>query len=152
MLWKVSFISVGQTGSCQRRWLCSWSSHFSWPYFHNNQRYSVLHNVSAFLNFTTALSSLVLNSTWTYVTMYMPLYCNLLKVGPPSKICPPPYLNEIVAKGVFLSKVHPPICPVVHAVKQEVPRKQYIARGGTNKWRQAPFAVIPKASAWQKRS
>ena len=44
------------------------------------------------------------------------LYRNLLKIGPPSKISPPPFLNEVVAKGAFLSKVRPPIYATVHAV------------------------------------
>ena len=28
----------------------------------------------------------------------------------------PPFLNEVVTKGAFLCKVHPPICAVVHGV------------------------------------
>ena len=44
------------------------------------------------------------------------VYLNLLKISPPSKIRPPPFLNEVVAKGAFLSKVHPPIYATVHAV------------------------------------
>ena len=42
------------------------------------------------------------------------LYCNLLKIGPPSKISPPTFLNEVVAKGAF--KVRPPIYATVDAV------------------------------------
>ena len=41
---------------------------------------------------------------------------NLLKINPPSKIRPPPFLNEVFAKGTFLSKVRPPIYAAVHAV------------------------------------
>ena len=40
---------------------------------------------------------------------------------------PPPFLNEVVAKGAFLSKVHPPIYAAVHSyVKQEAPNKQHM--------------------------
>ena len=38
------------------------------------------------------------------------------KKNPPSKISPLPFLNEVVAKGAFLSKVHPLIYAAVHAV------------------------------------
>ena len=41
---------------------------------------------------------------------------NLSEIGPPLKICPPPFLNEVIAKRAFLSKVRPPTCAVVHAV------------------------------------
>jgi len=44
-------------------------------------------------------------------------------------------LNEVVAKGTFLPKVHPPIYATVHAAMQEAPKKQNCARGGINKWR-----------------
>ena len=44
------------------------------------------------------------------------MYRNLPKISPPSKIRPPPFLNEVVAKGAFLSKVRPPIYAAVHAV------------------------------------
>ena len=43
-------------------------------------------------------------------------YRNLPKISPPSKIRPPPFLNEVVAKDSFLSKVRPPIYAAVHAV------------------------------------
>ena len=45
-------------------------------------------------------------------------YYNLLKIGPHSKISPPLFLNEIVAKDAFLLKVCPPIYAIVHAVMQ----------------------------------
>ena len=32
------------------------------------------------------------------------------------KISPPPFLNEVVAKGAFLSKICPPIYTIVHAI------------------------------------
>ena len=44
------------------------------------------------------------------------------------KYAHPPFLNEVVAKGAFLSKARPPTCAVVHVVMV-----LYIARGGTNK-------------------
>ena len=47
------------------------------------------------------------------VTFY---YCKPPKLSPPSKICPPPFLSKVVAKGAFLSKVCPPIFASVHAV------------------------------------
>ena len=34
-------------------------------------------------------------------------YHNLLKIVPPSKISPPPFLYEVVAKDAFLSKILP---------------------------------------------
>ena len=38
----------------------------------------------------------------------------LLEIDPPLKISPPPFLNEVVAKSAFLSKVFPPIyCCIV---------------------------------------
>ena len=43
-------------------------------------------------------------------------YRNLSKISPPLKICPPPFLNEVVAKGDFLSKVCPPIYAAAPAV------------------------------------
>ena len=43
-------------------------------------------------------------------------YRNLPKRSPPLKIRPPLFLNEVVAKGAFLSKVRPPIYAAVHAV------------------------------------
>ena len=52
-------------------------------------------------------------------------YRNLPKINPPSKIHPPPFYNEVVAKGAFLSKLRPPIYATVHAVKQEAPKKQH---------------------------
>ena len=55
---------------------------------------------------------------------------NLPKIGPPSKTSHCPFLNEVVAKNVFLSKVHP---PTVHAVMREAWKKQKCARGGTSK-------------------
>ena len=36
-------------------------------------------------------------------------YCYFTKIGPP------PVLNEVVAKGAFLLKIHPPIYATVHA-------------------------------------
>ena len=45
------------------------------------------------------------------------MYHNLSKIGPPSKISPPPFLNKVVAKGPFLLKVLPPIYAVVHAFR-----------------------------------
>ena len=83
---------------------------------------------------------------WSWVCFFQIRYCNLLKMGPPSKKSPPPFLNEVVA---FLLKVHPPSCGVVHAVKQEALKKQYTVRGGTNKWRQTP--LILHKPARQKR-
>ena len=73
------------------------------------------------------------------------LYCNLSKIDPPLKISlhVSPFLIEVVAKGVLLSKVHPPFVTAVYAccyVKQEPPKKQYCARGGTNKGKQTSFA------------
>ena len=46
------------------------------------------------------------------------LYCNLSKIDPPLKISlhVSPFLIEVVAKGVLLSKVHPPFVAAVHAV------------------------------------
>ena len=44
------------------------------------------------------------------------MYCNLLKIGPPSKISPPSFLNEVAAKGPFFSL-----------------SKKHCARGQTNK-------------------
>ena len=49
------------------------------------------------------------------------------------KITPPPFSNEVaVVKGDFLSKVCPPIYACGY-VRQEPPKKQHCARGGTNK-------------------
>ena len=46
----------------------------------------------------------------------------------------PPLLNEVVAKGAFLLKVHSPIYAAVHAVmlSNKTPKKQHCARGRTN--------------------
>ena len=43
-------------------------------------------------------------------------YCNLPKIGPPLKTCPSPFMNKLVTKRTFLSKVHPPIYETGHAV------------------------------------
>ena len=56
----------------------------------------------------------------TYETLYIKVYRTekqyvfviLSKIGPPLKISSPPFLNEGVAKGGFLSKV----CPPIHAI------------------------------------
>ena len=48
-------------------------------------------------------------------------YSNLPKIGSSLKILPPPFLNDVVAIGAFLSKVCPPIYAVVRAVMQEAP-------------------------------
>ena len=52
------------------------------------------------------------------------IYRTLPKIGPPSKISPPPFLNEVVAKGAFLSKTMPTYlcCSMYCYVKQEVPK------------------------------
>ena len=57
------------------------------------------------------------------------------KIGPPLKISPTPFLN----KGCFSLEIT--------LVKQEALKKHYSARGGTNKWRQALFAI--SKSAWR---
>ena len=70
------------------------------------------------------------------------LYCNLSKIDPPLKISlhVSPFLIEVVAKGVF-PKVRPPCHRSACCyVKQEPPKRQYCARGGTNKGRQSSFA------------
>ena len=70
---------------------------------------------------------------------------NLLKISPPSKISPPPFLNEVVAKGAFLSRkynVLPPIYAAVHAVM--LSKKQH-------KGRHVPLLSLPK-QAHDKRS
>ena len=43
-------------------------------------------------------------------------YCNLSKIRPPLKISPTSFLNEVVAKSAFHSKVCPPIYAAVRAV------------------------------------
>ena len=50
------------------------------------------------------------------VMMYATYYHNLPKIAHPRKYVHPPFLNEVVAKSAFLSKVHPPIYVAVHAV------------------------------------
>ena len=58
-------------------------------------------------------------------------YHNLPKIGQPSNISRPPslFLNEAVAKGAFLSKVHvhPPIYASIYML-QEATKKQHCAR------------------------
>ena len=44
------------------------------------------------------------------------VYHNLLKKAHPQKYAHPPFLNEVVAMGAFLSKVRPPIYGAVYAV------------------------------------
>ena len=43
-------------------------------------------------------------------------YCNLSKIGPPLKISPPPFCNEVVPNGVFLTYLS---CRTCSYVKQE---------------------------------
>ena len=50
------------------------------------------------------------------------VYHNLTKIGPSSKINHPPFLNEAIAKGTFLSKIRPLVYAAVHEV-QEAPKK-----------------------------
>ena len=44
-------------------------------------------------------------------------YLSLPKIGPLSEVSPHPFINEVIAKGAFLSKVCPPISAEVHAQK-----------------------------------
>ena len=63
--------------------------------------------------------------------------CNLLKISPPSKIHPPRFFkNEVVAKGAFLLKVHPPMYAAVHAVM--------LKAGSTEEGRHAPLLLLCK--------
>ena len=62
-----------------------------------------------------------LGASWVWSRLALPLkqtcckYRNLPKISPPSKYAHPPFLNEVAAKGAFLSKVRPPIYVAVHA-------------------------------------
>ena len=67
----------------------------------------------------------------------MLIYRNLPKISPPSKIRPPPFLNEVVAKDAFLSKVCPPINATVHAVL--LSKKHRRSRKKQHEGRHAPF-------------
>ena len=72
-------------------------------------------------------------------------YCNLLKKGSPSKISPPNFLNEVVAKGTFLPKARPPIYSVEQG-KQSPLKKQCCAREGLRNERDIiNLAVVAKA-------
>ena len=46
------------------------------------------------------------------------VYHNLTKIGPSSKINHPPFLNEAIAKGTFLSKIRPLVYAAVHEVQE----------------------------------
>ena len=60
---------------------------------------------------------------------------NLMKIAPPSKISPTPFLNEVVAKGALCPQKYTysccSTCGYIEALK-----KQHCARGRTNKSRQ----------------
>ena len=78
-------------------------------------------------------------------TVYCKLiYRNLPKISPPSKIRPPPYFEWSCCKGCSSLESTPTqlCCSTCCYVKQEATKKQHCARGGTNKWRQTPFAVV----------
>ena len=62
---------------------------------------------------------------------------NLPKISPPSKIHAPPFLNEVVAKDAFLSKVRPPVNAAVHAVV--LSKKHRRSRKKQHEGRHAPF-------------
>ena len=63
-------------------------------------------------------------------------YHNLPKISPPSKIRPPPFLNEVATKDAFLSKVRPTIYAAVQAVMLSKKHKE-VAEG-----RHAPLVLL----------
>ena len=69
------------------------------------------------------------------------VYCNLPKIGPPSKIRPPPFFDWSCCKGCFSLESTPThMCRTTwYYIKQKGPKKQHCARGGTDK---TAFAVI----------
>ena len=75
--------------------------------------------------------------------MQVSVYRNLSKIGPHLKIspCTPSVLDEVVTKGAFFAEVqvHSPIYICLNTC---YPGSTHCARGGTNKRKLIPIAVV----------
>ena len=69
-----------------------------------------LHSITGHLGCSMSTCAVVI-LPWYMIGWVIPVslnnYCDLPKIGPPLKISPPPFFNEVVAKGAFLSDLHP---------------------------------------------
>ena len=63
---------------------------------------------------------------------------------------PTSFLDEVVQRVAFLLKYAHLFMPQCY--EYEALKKQHCGRGGTNKWRQTPFAVIAKQAHDKKES
>ena len=66
------------------------------------------------------------------------MYYNLLKIGPPSKISPAPFLNKLLLFSLKSMPTH--LCHSTYSYPRSNEETRR-SRGGNNKWKQTPFAV-----------